>query len=222
MASLRLNGAALACLVQSGLKAIWATCGYCRPFRGISSALSGAAVQQDHVGMLGVNLVETIPDEVVVVEVEPSGERDLWPGRQRDLGLGAALGCDEVAKAVDHRRGQGAVVDQRDPDPGRQDAGVDLEAFDGSRGRAPLQLRRSISVVPSAVMRSSSTDRLEPIPARAGFRCACSLSSSWRPMRSTARWNRLTVDQSRSSRSGSSRVSLNVATGRRRYRRRHR
>ena len=40
------------------------------------------------------------------------------------------------------------------------------------------------------------------------LRCACSLSSSSRSIRSMARWNRLTVDQSRSSRSGSSRVSL--------------
>jgi hypothetical protein len=48
-------------------------------FEAISSAPSGAAMQQDHVGMLGMNLVETIPDEVVVVEVEPSGERDLRP-----------------------------------------------------------------------------------------------------------------------------------------------
>ena len=92
MASLRLNGAALACLVQSGLKAIWATLRLLAHFEAISSAPLGeppcgdpfgafrrTAMQQDHVGMLGMNLVETIPDEVVVVEVEPSGERDLWP-----------------------------------------------------------------------------------------------------------------------------------------------
>ena len=54
--------------------------------------------------MLGVNLVEAIPDQVVVVEVEPAGECDLRSRRQHDLGLGAALGRDEVA-GVDHRCG---------------------------------------------------------------------------------------------------------------------
>ena len=43
-------------------------------------------------------------------------------------------------------------------------------------------------------------------------RCACSLSSSSRSMRAMARWKRFTVDQSNSSRSGSRRVSPNVAT----------
>jgi len=68
-------------------------------------------MEQDHVGMLGMNLVETIPDEVMVVEVEPSGEGDLRPSRQHDLGLGAALGRDEVA-GVDHRCGQRTMVHQ--------------------------------------------------------------------------------------------------------------
>ena len=41
MASLRLNGAALACLVQSGLKAIWATLRLLAHFEAISSAPLG-------------------------------------------------------------------------------------------------------------------------------------------------------------------------------------
>ena len=46
-----------------------------RPFGGDQfGALRRAAVDQNHVGMLGVNLVETIPDQVVVVEVETTGE----------------------------------------------------------------------------------------------------------------------------------------------------
>ena len=71
--------------------------------------------------------------------------------------------------------------------------------------------RRSISVCPSAVRRSSSTDLTsEPSCSRWLRRCACSLSSSSRSIRSMARWKRLTVDQSRSSRSGSRRVSVSV------------
>ena len=45
--------------------------------------------------MLGVNLVEAIPDQVVVVEVETTRQCDLRSGRQHDLGLGAALGGDD-------------------------------------------------------------------------------------------------------------------------------
>ena len=72
-----------------------------------------------------------------------------------------------------------------------------------------MLLRRSISVMPSAVRRSSSTERIsEPSWSRWLRFCACSLSSSSRSIRSLARWKRLTVDHSRSSRSGSRRVSL--------------
>ena len=52
------------------------------------------------------------------------------PGRQQHLGLGAALGGEEVA-AVDHRGGQRAMVDHRSGAraPGR--AGVALEVLGG-------------------------------------------------------------------------------------------
>src|SRR6266702_222888 len=71
-----------------------------------------AAMQQDHVGMLGVDLVEPIPDHVMIVEVEAAGEGDLWPCRGQHFGLGTALRCEEVT-AIDHRRGDGAMVDHR-------------------------------------------------------------------------------------------------------------
>ena len=72
-----------------------------------------------------------------------------------------------------------------------------------------MALRRSIRVMPSAVRRSSSTERIsEPSCSRWLRFCACSLSSRSRSIRSVARWKRLTVDHSRSSRSGSRRVSL--------------
>ena len=47
--------------------------------------------------------------------------------------------------------------------------------------KSSRQLRRSINVMPSAVRRSSSTDRTsEPFCSRWLLRCACSLSSSSR------------------------------------------
>jgi hypothetical protein len=49
-------------------------------------------MQQHHVRVLGVDLVEPIPDQAMVVEVEPAGERDLRSWRQHHFDLGAALG----------------------------------------------------------------------------------------------------------------------------------
>ena len=68
-------------------------------------------MQEDHVRVLGMNLVEAIPDEVVVIEVEPAGECDFRSWWQQDLGLGAAFGDNEVAR-IDHCRGERAVIDQ--------------------------------------------------------------------------------------------------------------
>src|SRR5262249_10094057 len=102
-----------------------------RPFRGDQlGALWRAAVDQDHVGMLVVNLVQTIPDQAVVVEVEAASECDLRPRWQHDLGFSAALGSDEVPR-LDHCRGQRARVTQRSGwgAPGR--AGVKLKTLDG-------------------------------------------------------------------------------------------
>ena len=82
-----------------------------------------------------------------------------------------------------------------------------------------MQLRRSISVMPSAVRRSSSTDcTSEPFCSRWLLRCACSLTSSWRPMRSVARWKRLTV--TREGPPGPARAGCRSGwrRGRRRYR----
>jgi hypothetical protein len=59
-----------------------------------------------------VNLVERVPDRVVIVEVEPAGEGDLGTGGEQHLVVGSALGGEEVA-AVDHGRGQRAMVDDR-------------------------------------------------------------------------------------------------------------
>ncbi len=69
--------------------------------------------------MLGVNLIELDPDEPMIVEVESAGERDLRASREKDFVLGALPGGEEVT-AVDHRRGQVAMVDQRSAERGRQ------------------------------------------------------------------------------------------------------
>jgi len=75
-----------------------------------------------------------------------------------------------------------------------------------------MLLRRSISVRPSATRRSSSTERIsEPSCSFWQRFCASSLPSRLRCTRSAARWKRLTADHSRSSRSGSRRVSRSVA-----------
>src|SRR5215468_5423901 len=72
--------------------------------------------------------------------------------------------------------------------------------------------RRSMRVRPSASKRSSSTERISEPSCSFWLRFwALSLSSSSRWTRLAARWNRLTVDHSRSSRSGSRRVSRSVA-----------
>src|SRR6202035_1761457 len=102
-----------------------------RPFGGNQlGALRRTAVQKHHVGVFGVDLVETVPDQHVVVEFEPAGKGDLGAGRQHHLGVGAAFGGEKVA-AVDHGGGERAMVDHRSGagTPGR--AGVDLEAFGG-------------------------------------------------------------------------------------------
>ena len=46
------------------------------------SALRRTAVQQHHLRMLGVDLIELVPDQAVIVEVEAAGEGDLRPGGQ--------------------------------------------------------------------------------------------------------------------------------------------
>ena len=60
--------------------------------------------------MSGVELVELVPDQRVVVVVGAAGQGDPGTRGQRHFVLGAALG-GEIIAAVDHRRGQRAVVD---------------------------------------------------------------------------------------------------------------
>jgi hypothetical protein len=80
--------------------------------------------------LFGVDFVEPIPDQAMIVEVEPAGERDLRPRRQHHFRLGAALGGQEVA-TVDHRGGEHAMVDERSRTGTPWRASVDLEALGG-------------------------------------------------------------------------------------------
>ena len=59
-----------------------------------------------------VDLIELVPDQAVIVEVEAAGEGDLRTGRQHDFGVSPAPGGEEVA-AVDDGGSQGAMVDLR-------------------------------------------------------------------------------------------------------------
>jgi len=68
--------------------------------------------------MLGVDLVEPVPDCPMIVKIEPSGECDLGSRGQKHLVFGPSLGSKEVA-AVNHGRGQCAMI-TIDPERGRQ------------------------------------------------------------------------------------------------------
>lgn len=83
-----------------------------RPLGGDEfGALRRATVQQHHIGVLGVDLVEAVPDQGNVVEFESSGECDLRSRWQNGLGLGPTPGGEEVS-GVDQGRGERAVVDE--------------------------------------------------------------------------------------------------------------
>src|SRR5262249_43059734 len=150
--------------------------------------------------VLGVDLVEPVPDGAVVVEVEAAGEGDLGAGRHQHLGLGAALRGEEVT-AVDDGGGEGAVVDLRAgaQAPGR--GGVALVEVGGVVAEELHGSRRSMSVRPLAMRRSSSTERISEPSCSFWLRfCATSLLLRSRATRPAARWNRLTAAHSGSSR----------------------
>ncbi len=60
--------------------------------------------------MLRANLVERVPDPMMIIAVGSAREGDPRSGRQKHLRLGQLLGVDEVP-TVDHRGRQGAVID---------------------------------------------------------------------------------------------------------------
>lgn len=62
--------------------------------------------------MLGPDLIELAPDQVVIVEIGPAGEGNLGAHGQHHLGFRAALGGQEIA-AVDQRCGHVPAVHHR-------------------------------------------------------------------------------------------------------------
>ena len=130
------------------------------------AALRRSAVQQHHVRVLAADLIELVPDQAVIVEVEAAREGDLWPGGQQHFGLGSTLRGEKVATAII------AAVRARwltiDPLRGCQCDPVWWAKCSAARSRKnSMVLRRSIKVMPSAVRRSSSTERIsEPSCSR--------------------------------------------------------
>ena len=66
-------------------------------------------MHEHHVGVLGMHPVKAIPDEAMVVKLDPTREGDLGARGDQDLILGAALGGDELP-AVDERRCECTVI----------------------------------------------------------------------------------------------------------------
>ena len=112
MASLRLNGAALACFVQSGLKAICGTLRLVGPFGGDQfGALWRAAVDQHHVGMLGVNLVEMSQIRRWSLKSRPPVSAIFGPAGTMTSVSARRLAAMK-SRDVDHCRGERAVIDK--------------------------------------------------------------------------------------------------------------
>ncbi|MBB3133210.1 hypothetical protein FHS26_000913 [Rhizobium pisi] len=72
-------------------------------------AFRRTAVEQNHIWMLELRLVELCLDALVIVVIHTAGESDLGPGRDQHLGLGAAA-CGKEIPGVDHRRGDVGFV----------------------------------------------------------------------------------------------------------------
>jgi hypothetical protein len=60
--------------------------------------------------VLGVDAVEPLPDQPMVVVIQAAAQGDLGAGEQHHLGVGAAFRGDEVA-AVDYGGGQRTMID---------------------------------------------------------------------------------------------------------------
>ena len=83
----------------------------CPERRDMFAASRVAAVEQDHVGVFGEDLVERGPDAVVILVGGTRGECDPGARREQRFCFGATLGSEEVA-AVNHGGGQGVVIDE--------------------------------------------------------------------------------------------------------------
>ena len=173
IASLRLNGAALACFVQSGLNTICGTLRLSAQLAAMVGALRRAAVQQHHVGVLGAHLVERGPDRSVIVEVEAAGEGDCGPAGSSTSSRRGVLAARKSRLSII------AAVRCGGSPSSRHAVARSNAVWRSNRSAAWSRMsskasRRSISVWPSAISRSSSTDLSLPSCSRCNRRCATS------------------------------------------------
>lgn len=63
-------------------------------------AFRRTAVEQNHIWMLELRLVELCLDALVIVVIHTAGESDLGPGRDQHLGLGAAACGKESLESI--------------------------------------------------------------------------------------------------------------------------
>jgi hypothetical protein len=95
---LRRQGPALPAQVQFGLKATWGTLRFSAHWAAIRSALFALPPCSSTMPGCFAHLVEDGPDPTEVLAVLTAGEEDPRPGRDQQLGVGLALGRQEVAR----------------------------------------------------------------------------------------------------------------------------
>ena len=108
-----------------------------------------AAMQQDHCGMLGADLVEGLPDAEVIVAVSAAGESDAGAGRRQHFGVGPSARRDKFP-AVDDGSGERPVIDKRSGMWTPAGSGRDLVEFGGVVARefkrvAPLDQAEALT-----------------------------------------------------------------------------
>ena len=141
-------------------------------------------MQEDHIRVLGVDLIEDRPDPVMILVVLTGAESDAVALGGQALGLAPPLGLDEVA-AVDQRRGvlPACGVGTVARAPGRSGAGTEVlgggfaQEFEGV---APLQECGALCSLALELDAATS----DPSCSRCSRRCSSSLRSSCRSMRS--------------------------------------
>lgn len=84
-----------------------------RPIGGDSFRSLGTGImEQNHVGMLGARLVEHRPNADMAVAIRAAGESDARAGWHEHLRVSEFPGVEKIP-AVDHRRGQRPMIDER-------------------------------------------------------------------------------------------------------------
>ncbi len=193
MASLRLKGAALACLVQSGLKATCVTPRASAHLAAMSSAPLGFHRGEGPCRDTWSDLIELAPDQAVIVEVGPAGEGDLGACGQHHLRF------PRGAWRPESRGCRSALRSCAGGSPSIRCEAARLNPCDG-RTRCGVIAHHVHAVAPFDQGHAFGRQALEFGGFHLGAillrwrrrRCACSFSSSDRSIRAVARWKRLT------------------------------